>query len=210
MANTIVDQLACALGRADEQPNVDLAIRISKTGNKSHVTELIACLDNKKTAIRSDAIKVLYEIGERKPELITPYVDKFISGLKHKDNRMRWGAMSALSAVSKAKPELLGPHIVTIVDAMDEGTVITRDRGVYILCDLASVKKYHRDCMELLLDQVEHAPVNQMPMYAEKTAEVLSPPYKSRLVQTINRRRDVFAIPTKAKRLEKLLRSLGE
>jgi hypothetical protein len=208
MANTILDHLACALGRADEQPNIDLAIKISKTGNKSQVAELIKCLENKKTAIRSDAIKVLYEIGERKSALIIPYLDKFMEALRHKDNRMRWGAMSALSAISKANPEALGPHMVTIVDSMDEGSVITRDRGVYILCDLAKVKKYHKDCMELLLEQIEHAPVNQMAMYAEKTAEVLSTPYKSRLIQTISRRKYVFAIPTKAKRLEKLLRSL--
>ena len=210
MATSIADQLASSLGRSDEQPNIDLAVKVVKSGSKEQVKELVDLLSDSKTAIRHDAIKVLYEIGERNGELISPYLKNFIEGLSHKDNRMKWGAMSALHAISNLKPELLGPHIVTVVNAMDEGSVITRDRGVYILCKLASVKKYHDDCMELLLDQIEHAPVNQVPMYAEKTAEVVSASYKPKLVQTIRKRKDVYEVPSKAKRLDKLVRVLTE
>lgn len=208
MASKVFESLASSVGRPDEQPNIELAIKIAKSGNTAHVAELIELLSHSKTAVRHDAIKVLYEIGDRKAELIAPYLKNFIAGLSHKDNRMKWGAMSALSAISQAKPELLGPHMVTIVKAMDEGSVITRDHGVYILRNLASVKKYHNDCMELLLEQIEHAPVNQVPMYAEKTAEVVSAPYRAKLVQAIRTRTDVFEIPSKAKRLDKVIKVL--
>ena len=206
MAKSILDQLASALGHRDEKPNIDLAVKISKSGNQGQVNELLSALTSKKADVRNDAIKVLYEIGERKPEMISGHVKEFLQALNHKDNRMKWGAMTALSSISKANPQLLAPHLVDIVKAMDEGSVITRDHGIYILSHLATLKKHHKDCMELLLEQIEKAPVNQVPMYAEKTAEVISAPYFKRFVGILGKRSDVLEIPSKAKRIEKLIR----
>jgi Mg2+/Co2+ transporter CorB len=64
--------------------------------------------------------------------------------------------------------------------------------------------------MELLLEQIEKAPVNQLPMYVEKTAEIISAPFAKKLLQILNSRTDVLAIPTKAKRIEKLARGLKD
>lgn len=157
MSQSVLDQLATSLGQRDEQPNVNLAIKIAKSKSKDQVQELVALLEHKKGDIRNDAIKVLYEIGERAADLIRGHMNVFLKALHHKDNRMKWGAMHALSAISKSFPESLAPHIVEIVNAMDAGSVITRDNGIYILCHLAELKKYHKDCMELLLEQVEKA-----------------------------------------------------
>jgi hypothetical protein len=121
---------------------------------------------------------------------------------------MIWGAMHALSAISNVKPDLLVKNITTILDAMDHGSVITRDHGIFILCRIASLKKYHDDCMELLLEQLQKAPVNQFPMYAERTAKVATPAYSKRLEKIINARKDVMEIPSKKKRIEKILNSL--
>ncbi len=208
MAKSIVDQLAHSLGRRDEQPNIDLAMKIARSGDVASVKELIGLMSQKKTAWAHDAIKVLYETGERKPELITAYLQDFVKALQHKDNRMKWGAMCALSAISKASPGLLAKHLVTIVEAMDTGSVITRDHGIYILADLARVKKYHKDAVELLLEQMEKAPVNQFPMYAEKTAEVISKPFIPKLISILRKRTDVMEIPSKAKRIEKVMQFL--
>jgi len=210
MAKSIIDQLASSLGQRDEQPNIALAVKIAKSGNKDHLHELFSLLGGKKPALRNDAIKVIYEIGERKPELISKHVTDFISLLKHKDNRLKWGAMSALSSICKTQPKLLVPFIVDVVEAMDEGSVITRDHGVYILSYIAALPKYHKDCMELLLEQLEKAPVNQLPMYAEKTAEVVTGPFVKRMLATLKSRTDVMEIPSKAKRIQKVIRQLGE
>jgi hypothetical protein len=209
MAKSIIEQLAHTLGRRDEGPNIQLAERLAKSKNTGAIRELAGLLSHGQTAIRHDAIKVLYEIGERKPELIAEFVPLFLQTLQHKDNRMRWGAMSALSAVSSLDPSRLAKHLTTIVDAMDHGSVITRDHGIYILAHVARLKKYHADCMELLLEQIAKAPVNQVPMYAEKMAGVISPPYIPKIISILNHRKDVLEIPTKAKRIEKLLRQLS-
>src|SRR5688500_980130 len=101
MAINVKDHLATSLGKNDEAPNIALATKIVKSSDDHAVKELIALLDDKKTAVRSDVIKVLYEIAERKVELILPYTKNILALLDHKDNRMKWGAMSALSAISK-------------------------------------------------------------------------------------------------------------
>jgi hypothetical protein len=209
MATSILHQLASSLGRRNEKPNIDLAVKMAKTGNQDQVSELISVLTSNQASLRNDAIKVLYEIGERKPEMISKYVKDFLQALDHIDNRMKWGAMTALSSVSKSNPLLLAPYLVNIVKAMDEGSVITRDHGIYILSHLATLKKHHKDCMELLLEQVEKAPVNQMPMYAEKTAEVISGPYIKRFLAVVAKRKDVLEIPSKARRIEKLVKHLN-
>lgn len=208
MAKSIEDQLAHNLGRRDEQPNITVAIQIARTRNAPAVAELVKLLSHKTGGIRNDAIKALYETGEREPALLVPYVQTFLKLLAHKDNRMIWGAMSALAAISQAHPEPLAKNLVSILAAMDSGSVITRDKGIAILASIASVKKHHKDAMDLLLEQVEKAPVNQLPMYAEKMAGVISQPYVKKLISILTERQDVWAIPSKAKRLEKLIRGL--
>ncbi len=206
---SIIDQLAHALGRKDEIPNIELAEKISKQNDTRAVIELVNCLQHKTAAVRSDAIKVLYEVGERKPEMILEHYDAFLKALSHKDNRMKWGAMSALSCISKTYPEVLAKDLATIVSVMDEGSVITRDHGMYILANVGRIKKHHADCMELMMEQIEKAPVNQVPMYAEKIAEIISTPYVKRFEKILRSRHDVMEIPSKQKRIEKLFKSLS-
>jgi len=169
---------------------------------------LISLLKDKKADVRHDAIKVIYEIGDRKPLLIAPYTDEFLALFSGRDNWMKWGGMSALYTISKIKSESMADHLSLILEAMDSGSVITRDHGVYILCEVSKVQKYHADAMELLLEQIDKSPVNQVPMYAEKMAEVISPAFIPKLTKTLRGRKDVLEIPSKQKRIEKLLRSL--
>jgi hypothetical protein len=208
MPKSIESQLASSLGRRDEAPNIALAEKIAKAKNAGAVEELVRLIASPTMGIRNDAIKVLYEIGERNPDLIAPHVATFLELLDHKDNRMIWGAMSALAAISATNPEPLAKKLVSILAAMDSGSVITRDKGITILASLATRKKHHTDAMDLLLEQVARAPVNQVPMYAEKMAGVISQPYAQKLISMLKERHDVWAIDSKAKRLEKLIRSL--
>lgn len=209
MAKSVIDQLASSLGQRDEKPNIDLAVKIADSGNEEQLNELFSLLAGKKPALRNDAIKVIYEVGERKPDMISNHVKDFIQLLQHKDNRMKWGAMTALSSISKTQPKRLVPFIVHVVDAMDAGSVITRDHGIFILSHIATLPKQHKDCMELLLEQLEKAPVNQLPMYAEKTAEVVTLPFVKPMVRILKARKDVMEIPSKAKRIEKVIKQLN-
>lgn len=70
--NSIVLLLASSLGKRNEQPNIAHAEDIVRNNNPGAIDELMGLLKGK--ALRQDAIKVLYEIGERRPELITEYL----------------------------------------------------------------------------------------------------------------------------------------
>lgn len=208
MTVSILARLAHSLGRRDEAPNIALAKEIAEAHDVGAVSELISLMTASKLAVSYDAIKVLYEAGAIAPALIIPHLHAFLQALRHKDNRMQWGAMTALSVISRHAPEKLSKHLVQIVDAMDAGTVITRDHGIYILCDVARLKKHHANCIELLLEQLTKAPVNQVPMYAEKIASVISQPYVAKLITILNERKDVMEISSKARRINTLIRKL--
>lgn len=70
---SIINQLASALGRRDEVPNQELAKKIAETNDEAAVQELVENLQHKNKDIQNDCIKVLYEIGELKPGLISTY-----------------------------------------------------------------------------------------------------------------------------------------
>ena len=85
---TVISRLATSLGRRDEVPNQELAAEIATNADGEAVAELVENLNHKSKDVRHDCMKVLYEVGERKPSLIASYADQFTAFLDSKDNRM--------------------------------------------------------------------------------------------------------------------------
>ena len=102
---SVINKLASSLNRRDEVPNQALAKEIADDNNKKAVQELIDNLSNKSKDIQSDCIKVLYEIGERKPSLIAGFAKNFIELLDNKNNRLQWGAMTAINTIALVNPK---------------------------------------------------------------------------------------------------------
>ncbi|WP_088013535.1 hypothetical protein [Gottfriedia acidiceleris] len=71
---TVIDKLASSLDRKDEEPNIELAIQTVDHKDGNAVKELIENLSNKN--IQNDSIKVLYEIGDRSPSLISDLIQE--------------------------------------------------------------------------------------------------------------------------------------
>ena len=129
---SVIDRLACSLGRNDEVPNQELAAEIARRGDKQAIKELIDNLRNKDKAIQNDCIKVLYEVGERKPELVAPYVNEFLDHLASKNNRMIWGAMTALGTIATLKADAIWARVGEVIRATEAGSVITQDWGIRV------------------------------------------------------------------------------
>src|SRR5262245_48832374 len=129
---TVLDKLASALNRRDEVPNQHLAKQIAERKDKKAVKELIDNLSNKNKDIQNDCIKVIYEIGERKPELIADYAKELIALLDSKNNRLQWGAMTAINTIVSENPKAIYSAITKIVAVADKGSVITKDYAVNI------------------------------------------------------------------------------
>ncbi len=206
----IIHKLAHILGRRDELPNKELALEISKRKNEAAVKELIDLLHHKTKGIQHDSIKVLYEIGQLQPELIEGYLPEFLSLLKSTNNRMQWGAMSAIDSITAAVPAKIYGSLSAIIEASDKGSVITRDHTIYILIKLSKVKKYAADVFELLLDQLRNCPVNQLPMYAEKTIPVIDTYNKEIFISTIGSRINDIPTSSKRNRIEKIIAQLKQ
>lgn len=82
---SIIELLASSLNRRDNIPNQELAREIAETDNYKAIRELIENLNNKDKKIQGDCIKVLYETGYIKPELIANYHKEFIDSLFFKN-----------------------------------------------------------------------------------------------------------------------------
>ena len=67
---SIITELASAKERKDEEPNIALAKKIASGNDRTAIKELVSNLSNKNKEIQSDGIKVLYEAGYLKKDLI--------------------------------------------------------------------------------------------------------------------------------------------
>jgi hypothetical protein len=206
---TVLDQLASSLNRRDEVPNQELAQRIAAANNKGAVKELVDNLHNKNKEIPGDCIKVLYEIGAVRPDLIAGYYKEFGELLQSKTNRLVWGAMTALDSIALKEPKHVHALLPRILAAADAGSVITKDHAVGILAKLATVKAYRDDCISLLLEELMKSPNNQFPMYVETALPVIGEQARQRFQAIIMKRLPELERESAKKRVMKVLKKMA-
>lgn len=206
---TILTKLATALNRRDEVPNQALAQEIVAKDDRSAVRELVENLSNKDKNIQSDCIKVLYEIGKRRPQLIARHSAAFGDLLGNANNRLVWGAVTALDHMALAAPKSVYRLLPKICLAANTGSVITRDHAVGILTKLGTLKRYADECLPLLIEQLKTCPHNQLPMYAEMSLSVATESSKVALYRTIGERLPGLEKESQKKRVAKLLKRLA-
>jgi hypothetical protein len=151
---TVLNRLASALDRNDEVPNIELAERLAHSDDIAAISELVDALSNAPMPLRKDAIKVLYELGERRPDLLAPHVEALLAGLGSSNYRLVWGSLAGLDAIASVVPEALDARLATILSAADKGSVIARDRAVSILTKLTAAGFGARS-LPLLLARLE-------------------------------------------------------
>jgi hypothetical protein len=207
---SVISLLASSLNRRDEEPNVELARQIVKDRDKKAVRELVINLENKDKNILADCIKVLYEVGEKEPALISGYSKEFISLLDSKNNRLQWGAMTAIDAVALETPEIVYPALPKIIAIADKGSVITTDHCVSILIKLCSTEKYAKDAFALFLEQLKKSPTNQLPMYAEMAIPIITAQNKSDFTNVLTLRLPEIEKESKRARVEKVIKKMSK
>lgn len=208
---SVLDRLACALGRADEAPNIALARDLARTGDSAGVAMLADAVATGPRPVRSDAIKALYELGALRPDLIRPHADAFLAALDSGENRLVWGALTALDTLAAPYPELIAAHLPEILAAAERGSVIAKDKAVSMLATLASLPgPAAPEAWERLLATLRDAAVNQLAMYAEAALRAASMRDPGALAEVVRMRLAGIAHPAKRARLEKVLRRLGK
>ena len=203
---SVLNKLASSLDRRDEVPNRELAKEIIKKNDKKAIKELVENLSNKDKNIQSDCIKVLYEIGEQRSELIAEYYKEFTQLLENKNNRLVWGAMTAIDTITKYHPKEIYKTLPKLIDIAEKGSVITTDHLVNIMIQLIASKQ--TDVFPLLMEQLRNCPTNQLPMYAERSLPVINEKNKAVFVKVLSSRLKEVEKESKKARIEKVLKKL--
>lgn len=207
-ADNVLEYLASAQNCRDEQANLAFAETLVMNTDSRAIQELVVHLQNSNKTVQSDCIKVLYEVGERKPELIASYLEHFVDLLQHNNNRLQWGAMTALACISRIEPEKLYAHLTKILQAAKFGSVITRDQTVNILIHLATVTAYHKEMSALLVEQLQICPANQVPMYAERMLPIVRISNNEAIQRALQGRLRDIDKESKRKRIEKVIKQI--
>jgi hypothetical protein len=205
---SVINLLASQLDRNDEEPNIELAHKLAKEENNAAIEEIIEKLSCKDKKIQHDCIKVAYEIGQVKPELIGMYALNFIELLKSRNNRLVWGGMTALSTIVEAASEAIMEHLDTLTSAMKIGSVITIDKGVLTLAKLAAVSKENNDAIfPFLLNHFENCRPKEIPQHSESTLLAVTVENKEEFL-TVLRKREKYLTAPQLKRVKKIYKAL--
>ena len=167
----MLEKLACKLGRNDEAPNIELAEELCRNNDTTGIKEVVDGYTGADRAVANDCIKVLYEIGERKPELITDYVDVFISHLRSKNNRLAWGSMTALAKIAELTPEPIFEKLSLIVATYKDGSVITVDNSISVFAGLCKADdSYAKEVLPILINHLQKCKPKEVPQHAERAS----------------------------------------
>lgn len=205
---TVLTNLASQLNRKDERPNIALARELMEVNNIEGIQEIVENLSNSNRKIKTDCIKVIYEIGKVKPELISDYAEIFIELLKSNNNRLVWGAMQVLSTVAEISAIALMKHLHTIKHAIKLGTVITIDKGILTLAKLASVSEQNHELIyPFLIEHLKTCRAKEVPQHAESVLMVITTETKSEFLNVL-REREPYMTKPQARRVQRIYKQL--
>jgi len=204
----MIEKLARELGRNDETPNIELAEYLCASRDMEGIREIVDGLRGKEKAVANDCVKVLYEIGERAPELIADFADEFISGLESGNNRLIWGCMTALAKIAQLSAGRIYNKLDMIVSAYENGSVITVDNSISVFAGLCEAsKEYEKTVLPMLINHLKKCRPKEVPQHAERCSVCFDSGNAKAFVEVLESRYSDLGAPAQA-RVNKLLKSL--
>ena len=204
----MLELLACRLDRNDEALNIELAQKLCDTNDKKGIQEIVSGLKSDEQAVANDCIKVLYEIGQRRPELIVDFAEDFITELSNRNNRIVWGSMMALEYIAPIKPDAIFNHLPEIVTAYKNGSVITVDNSISVFAHLCKANSsYQSQIFPILLEHLAKCRAKEIPQHFERMAVCINSDNKEAFIKVLDIRANELSEPQN-KRVLKLKRSL--
>ena len=184
-----VNRIAFFQNRRDEILNQELAKELAANKDKAGIREIAEHLWDKDKNIQADCIKVLYETGYLEPALIADYAEDFVKLLKSKNNRLVWGGMIALGTIGDLKADVIFAHLAEIQKAMEAGSVITMDNGVWVLARAASKnEKYRKAIFPYLLEHLKTCRPKEVPQHSEKTLPAVNASNAAAFIKVLEKR----------------------
>jgi len=204
----MLEKLACRLGRNDEAPNIELAKELCRNNDDAGIKEIVDGFTGADNAVAYDCIKVLYEIGERKPELIADYADEFISHLRSKNNRLAWGSMKALATIVEHAPKQIFDRVSVVTAAYENGSVITVDNSISVFAGLCKAdESYTKKVLPILVNHLQKCRPKDVPQHAERASVCFNSGNADTFIEVLEKRVPHLTA-TGQKRVKKLLKEL--
>jgi len=204
----MIYRLACKLGRNDEIPNIELAEYLCQQNDATGIKEIIEGFKGDDKAVANDCIKVLYEIGNRNPKLISVYADDFISFLHSKNNRLAWGSMTALAKIAEYAPEPIIKRLPLVISAYERGSVITVDNSITVFAELCKINNsYAEAILHILINHLQKCKPKQVAQHAERASICFSSKNASAFIEVLEKRVPHLTSSQHA-RVNKLLKKL--
>jgi hypothetical protein len=205
---SVMLKLANSLGVSSDIPNQSLAKELAQAEDAIAIAELTAGFESSNKAVQSDCIKVLYEIGYLKPELITCYASLFLKLLQSRNNRVVWGAMIALSTIAGLAEKEISERLDLVYKAMGNGSVITVDNGVRVLARIAAViPERSSEIAKYLLRHLGTCRASEIPQHAESSLPAVNSENKDAFINVL-KAREVDMTPAQMKRIKKVYKEL--
>ena len=204
----MIEKLACKLGRNDEVPNIELAEALCAAEDAEGIGEIAEGLTSKDKAVANDCIKVLYEIGVRKPRLIAAQVDDFLSLLTSRNNRLVWGSMTALATIADLVPDAIYEHIDRVLEVFHNGSVIAVDNSVTVLAKLCKASKaYERHLLPILFEHLQECRPKEVPQHTERMSVCITEGNAAGFLNALDSRKEHLTAAQNA-RIKKLIKSM--
>jgi hypothetical protein len=205
----VLQKIAWFQGRRDEVPNQELAKELAESEDRAGIQEIAENLWHSEKNVRSDCLKVLYEVGYLRPELIDSYAKDFLKLLTDKNNRLVWGAMIALKTIASLRPEEIGRELDTLLKVVENRSVITQVTGVSVLAQVAAGAPQHSPrIFPFLLDQLKTCTPRDVPTHAESILPAVTESNRTAFLAAIEARRPEFSA-AQEKRMKKVIKRLG-
>jgi hypothetical protein len=200
-----LNRIAYYQNRRDEVPNLELARDLAAREDETGIREIADNLWNREPNICSDCIKVLYEIGYLKPDLIAPYAGDFLKLLGSRNNRLVWGGMIALSTIAGIAADQVYPHVGEIERVMERGTFITIDAGVLALSRMAATADDRKTVLlPYLFEFLRSCRPSDVPRHAERVLMAVTARDRDEFIAVL-RARTLLLTPAQAARLKKVI-----
>lgn len=203
-----LERISFFQNRRDEVPNQNLARELAQTRDLPGIAEIESNLTNENKNVRSDCLKVLYEIGYLDPALIAPYTEDFLRLLSNRDNRMVWGAMIALGNIVGQCPDEIWSKIDEVLSTVEHGSVITVLWGVRVLAKTAASNPvYSLKIFPFLTQILKTCIPRDVPTHAESMLPAI---HRNNLDQfmTVILQRQPELSPAQLSRMKKVLRQI--
>jgi len=206
----MIEKLGCFVNahKTDEQANINLAIELCQSKDQEGIQEIVDGLKDKNKDIVNDCIKVLYEIGERNPALISAYAKDFLPLLNSKNNRLAWGTMTALSTIAEFNVDVIFENLALVVTAYRNGSVIAIDNSITVFAKLCNGgKKYEEKVFPILIKHLETCRIKEIPQHAERMLICINDNNKNQYLDVLNKKKEFFT-PPQLKRINKIIAKL--